>query len=361
MKPAHAAATLLFATGVIASASTIFVIEDLGGSGSRSAGMAIDANGQVVGYISDSQGNYQPFGSMPALPAPPGADGAQLFAINGNAGIAGNVHVEGSSRATLWVNGAAQELGGLSGADSYATGINAYGQVSGMATTALGSARAVIFSPSAIQDVSLPGSLSAAANSINNHGAIAGTAMNGAMQQQAYTWSLSGGYQALGTLGGANSYGLAINNDGWIAGHAQNASGYLHAFVWNGAGMTDLGTLGGASSYAYGINQSGAVVGHSYTADGALHAFLYANGFLFDLNSLIANLGNWVLTEAYAVNDAGQITGSGILNGEQRIFRLTPVGGSLSPSETAAVPEPGSLWLATAGAAAFLIRRLRRS
>lgn len=356
MKPALAAASLLFATGMLASAS-VFTIEDLGSLGGlRATGASINNQGQVAGYGTDALGNFVPFDSTFTVMTPPGADGASLYGINGNALVVGNVYYAGHSQATVWVDGAAQALGGLGGADSYATGINASGQISGMATTAHGAGRAVIYSGGGgIADVSLPGAYYAAANGINDHGAIAGSAMNGSMQYQAYTWSSADGYQVLGTLGGMNSYALAINNSGWVAGHSQTGSGYLHAFLWNGSGMLDLGTLGGTSSYAYAVNGAGMVVGHSYTSGGAQRAFLYVNGVLFDLNSLVANLGGWVLTEAYGINDSGQITGTGIIGGVERVFRLSP----FAAQAAADVPEPGSVWLAAGGLAAVLFRRVR--
>lgn len=44
-----------------------------------------------------------------------------------------------------------------------------------------------------------------------------------------------------------------------------------------------------------------------------------------NLNRLIPANSGWQLTVARAINDAGQIVGDGILNGQQRAFLLTPV------------------------------------
>src|SRR6478736_700421 len=49
--------------------------------------------------------------------------------------------------------------------------------------------------------------------------------------------------------------------------------------------VTDLGALGGMVSEAFGINNAGQVTGGAQTADGQFHAFLY-DGTMHDLGSL---------------------------------------------------------------------------
>lgn len=46
---------------------------------------------------------------------------------------------------------------------------------------------------------------------------------------------------------------------------------------------------------------------------------------MLDLNSLLADTTGWELTSAIEINNLGQIIGSGLLNGEQRGFVLTPI------------------------------------
>lgn len=98
--------------------------------------------------------------------------------------------------------------------------------------------------------------------------------------------------------------------------------------------ITDLGTLGGTYSNAQGINVSGHVTGSSTgNGDIDLYAFLYTpqNGMV-NLNSLIDPQSGWELSTGSAINDAGQITGLGLIGGEHRAFLLTPVPEPISPA-----------------------------
>jgi probable HAF family extracellular repeat protein len=102
--------------------------------------------------------------------------------------------------------------------------------------------------------------------------------------------------------------------------------------------MQDLGTLpGGACSEASGINGSGVVVGQSEVAPGPTpctgtsHAFVWtASGGMADLNTLIDPTLGWQLTSAAGINDTGQIAGTGIINGQEHAFLMTPPSGAPS-------------------------------
>lgn len=77
--------------------------------------------------------------------------------------------------------------------------------------------------------------------------------------------------------------------------------------------------LGGNDSQAYAINDLGQVVGSSGTdIDGFQHAFVYSNGLMSDLGTLPDRPGS----TAYAINANGQIAGSsdGDVNGTTHAF-----------------------------------------
>ncbi len=64
---------------------------------------------------------------------------------------------------------------------------------------------------------------------------------------------------------------------------------------------------------------------------------------MVDLNTLIGPASGWILNSANAINDLGQITGTGTFDGVNRAFLLTPV------------PEPGSLLLIAMAFGAFAL------
>jgi probable HAF family extracellular repeat protein len=124
---------------------------------------------------------------------------------------------------------------------------------------------------------------------------------------------------------GGASIAVAINDAGQVVGYSRLAGGDQRAFVYAGGKMKNLGTLpGGTQSFAYGNNKQGQVVGSSDAKEGPLHAFIYNNGSMRDLNQMIPSDSGWVLSEARAINEAGQIVGYGIIKGEQHAFLLTP-------------------------------------
>ncbi len=116
----------------------------------------------------------------------------------------------------------------------------------------------------------------------------------------------------------------AINAANTIVGTTSNSSAgdYAFAFLYDGVTLNNLGTLGGLRSGANDINDFEAVVGYSETAAGN-HAYVWdqASG-MQDLNDL-ALAGNWVLTAATAINNSGDIVGTGLLNGQAHGFLLT--------------------------------------
>lgn len=70
--------------------------------------------------------------------------------------------------------------------------------------------------------------------------------------------------------------------------------------------VTDLGTLGGSSSQAYGINDAGQVVGKADTSSGFRHAFLWDQGTMNDLGTV----DGYSYSSAYKINNVGQVIGS---------------------------------------------------
>ena len=172
------------------------------------------------------------------------------------------------------------DLGNLGG-NSYATGINASGQVVGYSYTASGPYHAFLYSNGTMRDLGTLGGGYSSADGINASGqVVGGSHITGGVVWNAFLYS-NGTMQDLGTLGGSESGANAINASGQVAGWSDIAGGGRHAFLYSNGTMHDLGALGGGYGYygyATGINASGEVVGYSYTAsDNPCHAFLYSN------------------------------------------------------------------------------------
>jgi probable HAF family extracellular repeat protein len=135
----------------------------------------------------------------------------------------------------------------------------------------------------------------------------------------------------LGTLpGGALSNANGINSSGDVSGYSTSAtsgSNWIAVFWDAAAKIHSLGTLsGGNSSAGYGINDSNQIVGFSSTATSTSDAMIWSQKTgMQDLNSLIPANSGWVLELAVWINNAGQITGYGTINGQNHAFLLTPV------------------------------------
>lgn len=198
--------------------------------------------------------------------------------------------------------------------------------------------------------VVVPGSFYAQAFAINDAGVVAGTyyyATDGALH--AFRWTGTGDPVVLPTLGGSTAEGLGINEAGDVVGDAMRPSSLdERAVLWRATGeLVELGTFGGVKSSARDVNNHGQIVGYALTAGGEPRAFLSENGGpLVDLNDRLEPGSGWVLLSANAINDAGQIAGEGLLNGEPRAFLLTPpvASDTTPPVIDAVATTPSSIW-----------------
>ncbi len=311
-------------------------------------------------------------------------DGSKCYCSSGNAintsgQVAGNAFTDTTQEvAALFNAGKVTDLGIVPGANSSsASGIAGLGKVTGslqfFGTSILSYDHAFLYSAGKMKDIgTLPGDTSSDGNAINDSGQIAGTSETGAPPYLSHAFLYSAGtMRALGTFpSGGDSFGEAINASGQVAGAATPAgTTTLHAALFSGSSVKDLGTLaGGDTSYAYGINDSGQITGLSFIGGGPYHhAFLYSKGTMTDLGTLsgdtqsiglginasaqvvggsggnrsflytpgkgmvdIASLlpagSGWTQISAAAINDLGQITGTGTNpQGYQHAFLLSPL------------------------------------
>jgi hypothetical protein len=111
-----------------------------------------------------------------------------------------------------------------------------------------------------------------------------------------------------------------------IVGELDMGQNVSQAFRWSaGGGMESLPGLPGApTSFANGINDWGVVVGRS-DFNGPQAVIWHGNQVAKLTDQILQNPG-WVLKRAYAINNAGKITGYGKdPSGAGRGFLLTPV------------------------------------
>ena len=123
-----------------------------------------------------------------------------------------------------------------------------------------------------------------------------------------------------------------INNAGSMVGYAYNADySETRAVFWasSSSPAVILSTTDESSNgTAEGINDKGQIVGTVYNSDFSDgHAFMWPNSASqgIDLNTVIPPDSDWELGVARSINNRGEITGAGILNGAFHAYALIPV------------------------------------
>jgi|GEM_PF-364664 len=353
-------ATVLLMTGT-ATAEVRYTITDLGTlGGSTSTGTGINVSGQVTGAtdtkLSSSDRRAHTFitnSSGQMIDLTPASVLSTGRGINASGQVVGVYNLEAFVTGT---DGQITYLGLLHGTYGTSEGnaINDAGQVVGTSYDQMNPNadhfRAFVYNPNGQKtDLGTLGGHNSFGYGINNAGQITGGAQTSGGSSHAFITNLNGQMFDLGVLpGGIASIGRGLNDSGQVTGGAIAANGKSHAFVTDSHGqMIDLGTVrNGYHAIGIDINASGQVVGFdsvdtplttaslSTTSTLGKVAFVTDNGVIKNLNALKtgANAKNWIITVAYAINDAGQITGAGYNNngnifssGVQHAILLTPV------------------------------------
>jgi probable HAF family extracellular repeat protein len=349
-----AALFLLAVLSLSARAQTTYTVSDLGAlidaNGEVVGGASVNLRGDVVGQEILQAGPRRAFiwrdgqaldlGTLGGPSA--GARALNLFDF-----VAGTAdRADDTEHAVLWrLNPAlapgsvhAVDLGTFGGNASEGNGINNFGFVVGFAyTTTPDPTFTLEFGQTAhafewigrLRDLGTLGGPNSIAIGINDKGSIVGWSQAsldlgpfGIPNLHAVIWK-NGKITDLGSFGGPISLALSVNNQDVAVGQSMLPSFFPHAFAWQGGSLTDLGTLpGDSASGASDINNSGQIVGFS-ASDAGVAASLWQGGQPVDLNARISDSA-WQLAVANSINDAGQIAGFGLLNGELHGFLLTP-------------------------------------
>lgn len=238
------------------------------------------------------------------------------------------------------------DLGTLGGNSSAAYSINENGQIVGGAYNSSLNARASLFDPTgggANIDLGTLGGTQSWASSINDSGQIVGDSSIGSTTQACIFDPTGGGANKnLGTLGGyPASKAKSINNNGQIVGYVwgrrQGNNTYERACLFDprGGGVNiNLGTLGGEFfSEAYSINNNGQIVGGAHKSSRSYHACLFdptGGGANIDLGALSVT---WNYSVAYSINNRGDIVGFAYNNfsgyGHACLFDSTGAGANI--------------------------------
>jgi probable HAF family extracellular repeat protein len=334
-------------------AGPVFSVETLGALGNGAAMPTAFSSGHSVGFVTNAEGGQVPVSFDRGSATPLGSQGIAA-GVNSSGVIVGTT----SSGVTEWSSGRATNLH----IPGYGNAINDAGQVAGAYQASATELHAFVSTNDKLRDLGTLGGNWSSADAINSKGQVAGVSLLANGNAHAFIWN-GYGLSDIGTLGGANSYASGINNHGEVAGTAQTSAGYLNAFSWTSKGMVGLGTLGGSVSAAYGVNDSGNVVGYSLTAgNGATHGFFDENGIMFDLNNLLPLGSQWTITAAYAVDNYGDILGTGSYLGQSYAVELSSSaadGSAFSAVSSVAAPEPSALILV--GIGLIVLARLGRS
>lgn len=198
-------------------------------------------------------------------------------------------------------NGTLTDLGNLGGTCDVngcrAYAINSLGDAVGNAGAADGSYPPFLFSNGKLTELSVNGGTPQA---INTAGTVVGYFGN--------PCCAPGFKFSNGTLTNLPVTGMSINTSGQIAGNGENPSGQGEAAVLQTDGtVTFLGFLPGENlSRAFAINDAGQVTGSAYTTVPvyAEHAFLFSNGTMTDIDTLGS-----VVSRGYAINSNGVVVG----------------------------------------------------
>lgn len=245
------------------------------------------------------------------------------FSDNGIADDSSNIFfpIGRQIRTFLWENGTMRDIGTLGGV-SAVPGVNCSGQQRSTlvgasflndvvnASTGVPTVEPFLWKNGTMIDLGTLGGTIGVAGCPNYRGQVIGASdLSGDLNSHAFLWE-NGTMNDLGTLGGPNSEAIWINDAGMIVGSADLPGDNLHdAVVWKDGKIMDLGTLhGDACSRGRGLNARGQAVGGSSDCRNFLHAFVWEEGGpMLDLNELIAPGSGWQLTNAFNINDRGEI------------------------------------------------------
>ena len=355
-----------------ASAQALYPVTDLGVLPGYAACVPYRMNdrGDVVGYCAPAGANYfntTAFvwrnGAMSAVGKLTGGNYSLGVAINSLGVITGDGDT-GDFRPQSWVTtttpGVLLNIFPNNGGNTRALFIGDNGMIGGYYTKSLGGSswKGAIWTPDPkdprkyrTTDLPvLPGAINPKSSIsipavFNQSGQAAGYASSDRIiGQHAAFWNNDAAHSMvdLGVLpGDQGSYAHGMNDFGQVAGESLTPVGLPRAVVWNNDAahtLSELPPLAGDNYAIAGpINNAGHVLGVSFYEPPGMTAFnagipayrvvLWRDGGVFELQTLVdpATGAGWTNISPNAINNLGQMAGSGVFNGQARAILLTPL------------------------------------
>jgi probable HAF family extracellular repeat protein len=303
-----------------------YSIKHLTLGGTWSTAIAINELGQVIG-TSQISGDASSHGFIYHKGRITDIGSIYPYNINNLGQVVGhyNTEINGDPtvRSFIYSDGTLTDLGTISSdprAQSWANGINDFGEVVGSANTVYVGSRfhAYFYRDGVMEDIDTigPDDEQSEAWVINNRGMVVGSERDGGV----FLYS-DGVMRRLNIIGNA----FDMNDRGEFVGFGSWDFGLQGAFLYRDGEFTALGDLSDSGhTTPRAINESSQTVGQSdigtverpwgYSHIG--HAFLYDKGVMTDLNTLIPANSGWELMYATDINNSGQIVGYGIRDGK---------------------------------------------
>ena len=240
------------------------------------------------------------------------ASGAASFALDLNnlSQVVGHSGLRagggGPLGAFLWdEEGGIRPIAGLpDGHETRALAINDNGQIAGWTDFQHGVIHGFVNEDGSVTDLgAVDGGLKVRPEDLNDSAQVVGAADQGANGgTRAFLWQL-GSIANIDTFGGIQSSATGINNSGQIVGWFDGAgAGDRSAFLREGGVGAPLTRLPRFSE-AWAINDAGQIAGRYVYSDGAMHGFVWKDGLVTDLGEIGAG------GHPQDINESGDVVG----------------------------------------------------